>query len=81
MSGIPPDIEKPVDQYPFWVEQPNTRRKVPVVQAFHITKYLGKLWVEFDATGEVIKSYGNPILLDSSIEQGIIYYNSYDMNN
>lgn len=53
------------------VEQPNTKRKVPVVQADHVTKYLGELWIEFDEAGEVIKCYGNPILLDSSIEQGI----------
>lgn len=72
--GSPPDIEKPEGEYPFWVEQPNTKRKVPVVQAFHITKYLGELWIEFDARGEVIKSVGNPILLNSSIEPGTIYY-------
>jgi len=28
--------------------------------------------MEFDEAGEVVKSYGNPILLDSNIEQGII---------
>jgi len=53
------------------VEQPNTKRKVPVVQADHITKYLGELWMEFDDAGEVVTCYGNPILLDSSIKQGI----------
>lgn len=69
--GKEPDIEISQGSYPFWVEQTNTKRKVPVVQAFHLTKYLGKLWLEFDEEGELIKSYGNPVLLDSSIEQGI----------
>lgn len=68
-TGRAPDIEKPIGTYPYLVEQPKTKRKVPVVQAFHITKYLGQLWLEFDSAGEVTKSYGNPILLDSHIEQ------------
>ncbi|XP_025203214.1 protein 5NUC-like [Melanaphis sacchari] len=68
-TGNPPDIDKPVGPYPIWVNQPNTNRKVPVVHAFYITKYLGKLWMEFDEAGEVIRSFGNPILLDSNIEQ------------
>jgi len=71
-KGNPPDIDNPVGPYPIWVEQPNTNRKVPVVHAYYATKYLGKLWMEFDEAGEVVKSYGNPILLDSKIEQGII---------
>jgi 5'-nucleotidase len=69
--GKEPDIEIPYGSYPFWVEQPNTKRKVPVVQAYYLTKYLGRLWLEFNEEGELIKSYGNPILLDSHIEQGI----------
>ncbi|XP_008185372.1 protein 5NUC [Acyrthosiphon pisum] len=68
-TGKPPGIDKPVGSYPFMVEQPNTKRKVPVVQADHITKYLGELWMEFDDAGEVVTCYGNPILLDYSIKQ------------
>ncbi|XP_026815926.1 protein 5NUC-like [Rhopalosiphum maidis] len=68
-TGNPPDIDKPVGPYPIWVKQPSTNRKVPVVHAYYVTKYLGKLWMEFDEAGEVVKSYGNPILLDSTIEQ------------
>ncbi|CAI6346000.1 unnamed protein product [Macrosiphum euphorbiae] len=68
-TGKPPGIDKPVGPYPFIVKQPNTKRKVPVVQANYITKYLGELWMEFDDAGEVITCYGNPILLDSSIKQ------------
>ncbi|KAL4105256.1 hypothetical protein QTP88_020513 [Uroleucon formosanum] len=68
-TGNPPDIDKPFGPYPLWVEQPNTKRKVPVIHAFYVTKYLGKLWLDFDEAGEVVKSYGNPILLDSSVGQ------------
>ncbi|KAL4132774.1 hypothetical protein QTP88_009874 [Uroleucon formosanum] len=68
-TGKPPGIDKPVGPYPFIVEQSNTKRKVPVVQADHLTKYLGELWIEFDDAGEVVTCYGNPILLDSSIKQ------------
>lgn len=71
--GRAPDIEIAKGQYPFVVEQPKTKRKVPVIHAFHITKYLGKLWIEFDDNGEVIKSYGNPILMDYKVEQGKVY--------
>lgn len=53
------------------MEQPNTKRKVPVIHAYYVTKYLGQLWLDFDEAGEVVKSYGNPILLDSSVGQGI----------
>ena len=40
-----------------------------VVQDFAYGKYLGKLNVDFDADGEVIKWSGNPILLDNSIQK------------
>lgn len=45
-------------------------RNVPVVQAYAFGKYLGYLKVTFDQAGNVIKAYGNPILMDSSIPQG-----------
>lgn len=70
-TGKPPDNEIPDGSYPFWVEQPKTNRKVPVVQAYTATKYLGELWLEFDKDGEVVKCHGNPILLDSRIEQDL----------
>lgn len=77
--GDPPDIDEPFGPYPLWVEQPNTKRKVPVIHAYYGTKYLGELWLEFDEAGEVVKSYGNPILLDYSIGQGIKYYNLHNI--
>lgn len=73
ITGNPPDIEEPVGPYPFLVKQPRTNREVPVIQASHITKYLGKLWLEFDEAGELIRSYGNPVLLDYTYGQGICY--------
>lgn len=45
-------------------------RQVPVVQAYAYGKYLGYLKVTFDKEGNVLKSTGNPILLDSSVPQG-----------
>lgn len=55
--------------YPIMVTSEDGR-KVPVVQAYAFGKYLGYLKVSFDDAGNVVKSTGNPILLDSSIKQG-----------
>lgn len=46
--------------------QSDDGRQVPVVQAYAFGKYLGFLKVTFDSNGNVVKSSGNPILLDSS---------------
>lgn len=46
-------------------------RKVPVVQAYAYGKYLGYLNVTFDNKGNVVEAVGNPILLDSSIPEGM----------
>uniref|UniRef100_A0A672K2Y9 5'-nucleotidase n=1 Tax=Sinocyclocheilus grahami TaxID=75366 RepID=A0A672K2Y9_SINGR len=64
-TGTPPSTEVPAGQYPFTV-QSDDGRKVPVVQAYAFGKYLGFLKVTFDSNGNVVKSSGNPILLDSS---------------
>lgn len=53
-------------------------RQVPVVQAYAFGKYLGYLKVSFDEQGNVISSSGNPILLDSSIPEGMI--NLFEMH-
>lgn len=47
-------------------------RIVPVVQAYAFGKYLGYLNVTFDVQGNVIKASGNPILLKSSIPEGML---------
>ncbi|XP_047430370.1 5'-nucleotidase [Mugil cephalus] len=67
-TGSPPSIESPEGQYPFMVRSEDGRQ-VPVVQAYAFGKYLGHLRVSFDDSGNVLKSSGNPILLDSSIQQ------------
>lgn len=70
-NGQPPDIEIPEGLYPTEVVQ-KSGRKVYVVQAYAYTKYLGNFTVTFDTKGEVTNINGNPILVDSSIEQVII---------
>ena len=68
-TGNAPDIEKPEGPYPVVVVQPKTNRKVYVVQAYGYTKYLGNLFLTFDAQGEIKNITGNPILVDNSVEQ------------
>ncbi|CRK95992.1 CLUMA_CG009432, isoform B, partial [Clunio marinus] len=65
-TGQSPDIEKPLGDFPTWVTQPNGK-KVPVVQAYAFTKYLGYLHLEFDDDGNLIEIDGTPILLNASI--------------
>ncbi|KAM8711589.1 hypothetical protein ACLKA7_012154 [Drosophila subpalustris] len=54
--------------YPTTVVQPSGK-KVPVVQAYAYTKYLGKLHVQFDSEGNLIEFNGTPILLNASVAQ------------
>ncbi|XP_076639053.1 apyrase [Colletes latitarsis] len=68
-TGKPPFIDTPADRYPVVVVQKNTKRTVLIVQAAAYTKYLGNLTVWFDEEGEVADWTGNPILLDSSVEE------------
>lgn len=67
-SGKQPDREIPEGLYPTEITQ-KSGRKVYVVQAFAYTKYLGNFTVTFNDKGEVSNISGNPILVDSSIEQ------------
>ncbi|KAK6640781.1 hypothetical protein RUM44_012478 [Polyplax serrata] len=67
-TGTPPDSEKPTNTYPVMVTQ-ESGRKVPIVQAYAFTKYLGKIDVEFDEKGEVVEAKGNPILLNYEIKE------------
>ncbi|XP_075980816.1 trifunctional nucleotide phosphoesterase protein YfkN-like [Anticarsia gemmatalis] len=67
-NGTSPDSEEAQGPYPTYVTQASGRR-VPVVQAYAYTKYLGKLHIIFDANGEIISIDGIPILLDNSIPQ------------
>ncbi|KAH8373049.1 hypothetical protein KR009_011033 [Drosophila setifemur] len=54
--------------YPTTVVQ-ESGKKVPVVQAYAYTKYLGKIHVQFDAEGNLIEFDGAPILLNASVTQ------------
>ncbi|XP_023172463.2 protein 5NUC-like [Drosophila hydei] len=54
--------------YPTTVVQPSGK-KVPVVQVFTNSKYLGKLHVQFDADGNLVQFAGSPILLNASVAQ------------
>ncbi|XP_054474500.1 snake venom 5'-nucleotidase-like [Anoplopoma fimbria] len=67
-TGSHPSSEVPAGPYPFMVKSAGGRQ-VPVVQAYAFGKYLGYLKVTFDDAGNVLKSTGNPILLDSSVPQ------------
>lgn len=66
--GKSPDVEVPEGFYPTEVMQ-KSGRKVYVVQAYAYTKYLGNFSVSFDISGEVTHIEGNPILVDSNVEQ------------
>ncbi|KAL7987921.1 hypothetical protein Chor_006840 [Crotalus horridus] len=67
-TGSPPSTEVAAGNYPFMV-QSDDGRQVPVVQAYAFGKYLGYLNVIFDDKGNVIKSSGNPILLNKDISE------------
>ena len=64
-----PDNDVPVGLYPTWITQDSGRR-VPVVQAYAFTKYMGKLKLKFDANGELQHLEGGPILLNNDVKEG-----------
>lgn len=68
LPGSQPDSEVPKGLYPTKVIQ-SSGRVAYVVQAYAYTKYLGNLSLTFDSEGELTHIEGNPILVDSSIEQ------------
>ncbi|XP_074847051.1 5'-nucleotidase isoform X2 [Carettochelys insculpta] len=67
-TGPQPSSEQPAGDYPFLVKS-DDGKQVPVVQAYAFGKYLGYLNVTFDDQGNVIRTSGNPILLNSSIPE------------
>lgn len=68
-TGPKPDIEEPEGEYPTVIKQ-RSGKKVPVVQAYAYTKYMGKLLLKIDTnTGKVISFEGAPMLLNSTIPQ------------
>ncbi|KAK4873923.1 hypothetical protein RN001_013283 [Aquatica leii] len=67
-NGPEPDLEKPEGPYPVVVQQ-STGKKVPVVQAYAYTKYMGRLNITFDDNGNVIDFSGQPQLLNNKVQQ------------
>ena len=68
-TGKSKSNDKPEGEYPYVVTQ-NGGKKVPVVQAFWCTKYLGHLKMTFSMDGKPTEWHGSPILMDHSFEQG-----------
>jgi len=58
--------DKAAGPYPTWVDNP-VGYKVPVVQAYAYSKYLGDLKVTFSDEGIVEEASGEPIVLDASV--------------
>ncbi|KAH8393411.1 hypothetical protein KR215_010236, partial [Drosophila sulfurigaster] len=65
-SGAPPAKDIPEGNYPTIVIN-SDGRKVPVLQAYAYSKYLGEIHLEFDNGGNLINFRGKPMLLDSSV--------------
>ena len=66
--GPVPSVEEAEGPYPTLVSA--SGRTVPVVQAYCHSKYLGRIKLWLDDSGEMVRWEGKPILLDKSIEQG-----------
>uniref|UniRef100_A0A1B6E0N6 5'-nucleotidase n=1 Tax=Clastoptera arizonana TaxID=38151 RepID=A0A1B6E0N6_9HEMI len=68
-TGTPPlAIDIPEGPYPTTVVQ-STGKRVPVVQAYAFTKYLGYIELDIDDDGNLISYGGSPILLDNTYAQ------------
>lgn len=65
-TGEAPNAEKPEGDYPTVITQ-STGKRVPIVQAYAFSKYLGRLNVEFDSNGDLVEFGGEPILLDATV--------------
>ncbi|XP_062131826.1 protein 5NUC-like [Drosophila sulfurigaster albostrigata] len=65
-TGAPPAKDMPEGNYPTIVIN-SDGRKVPVLQAYAYSKYLGEIHLEFDNGGNLINFRGKPMLLDSSV--------------
>lgn len=65
-DGPLPSLEKPVGRYPTIVNH-NDGRKTLLITAYAFGKYLGRLDVDFDDEGQVVKFSGRPILMTSQL--------------
>lgn len=67
-NGKQPDYEQVEGPYPTIVTQSSGKR-VPVIQAYAYTKYLGVLNCTFNSNGDLVEFAGQPILIDTNIPQ------------
>ncbi|XP_050515513.1 protein 5NUC-like isoform X3 [Diabrotica virgifera virgifera] len=67
-NGPQPDTDTIDGPYPTVITQPSGK-KVPVVQAYAYTKYLGRLNLTFNDNGEVTAYSGQPVLLENSLAE------------
>lgn len=67
-NGAQPHVEKPSGPYPLVVTQASGKR-VPVVQAYAYTKYVGVLRLQVSTSGAITSFSGQPLLMDSSVPQ------------
>ena len=65
-----PSVEVSEGPYPTVVTRPD-RKPCLVLQSYFAGKYLGHIQVEFDSDGDVLHWSGLPILLNSSIPEGM----------
>lgn len=65
-----PNGDRPRDVYPAVVRQPDTGRRVLIVQAAAFTRWVGDLRVWFDANGEVAEWSGNPVFVAEKVKKG-----------
>ncbi|XP_033635326.1 snake venom 5'-nucleotidase-like [Asterias rubens] len=69
-TGSPPSSEVPYSDYPLVVRPSHDPSStVLIISAYAYGKYLGRLDVTFDEEGAVRSFDGNPILLDSNVQQ------------
>lgn len=71
-KGTKPSVENSEGPYPTIITQ-DSGRQVLVVQAYAWGKYMGFLNVTFDDQFEVKSWSGQPVLLDSSIQEGMTF--------
>lgn len=67
----PDDVLEPFGDYPIVIRPDyDPERTVLLVTVYPFGKYLGRINVVFDGSGEMLSHNGNPILLDSSVAKG-----------
>jgi len=79
ISGKAPSIEKPYGPYPLFVTNAKNKR-VPILQVYANSKYVGKVHLHFDTKGDLVTIVGSPTLLNKDIGQGTIDNEVYFCN-